>query len=78
MITEDGYILTLFRCTNETAPSNGRAVILMHGILAASDDYVMNIPNQGLGKKIKMVKLLVDFRVCSGEMHPSECSICLD
>lgn len=48
--TDDGYVLTLFRCNSKKSPFNKRkVVVLLHGILSSSDDYVMNIPGQGLG-----------------------------
>lgn len=43
VITEDGYILSMFRI-----PGNGSAVFLMHGLLGCADDYVMAGPDSGL------------------------------
>lgn len=49
--TEDGYILTVFRCNSKKTASqaNKRAVIVQHGLLASSDDFCINDPTQGLG-----------------------------
>lgn len=51
--TEDGYILTVFRCnSNKTASqANKKAVIVQHGLLGSSDDFCINDPSQGLGNK---------------------------
>lgn len=51
--TEDGYILTVFRCNSKkslTQPHR-KAVIVQHGLLASSDDFCINDPSQSLGKK---------------------------
>lgn len=49
--TDDGYILTLFRCNaKKTSINNKKVVVLHHGVLSSSDDYAMNMPSQGLGK----------------------------
>ncbi|CAH0401476.1 unnamed protein product [Chilo suppressalis] len=42
-VTEDGYVLTLFRI-----PGNGSVVFLMHGLLGSADDYVIAGPKSGL------------------------------
>lgn len=44
VITEDGYVLTLFRI-----PGNGSVVFLMHGLLGSADDFILAGPDQGLG-----------------------------
>ncbi|XP_031633600.1 lipase 1-like isoform X2 [Contarinia nasturtii] len=49
VITEDGYILTMFRCNSKIHRSiKKKPVILQHGLLASSDDFVSNIPEQSL------------------------------
>ncbi|XP_055325866.1 lipase 3-like [Sitodiplosis mosellana] len=49
IITEDGYMLTVFRCNSKRpAFSRKKAVILQHGLLSSSDDYCVNIPEQAL------------------------------
>lgn len=49
--TEDGYILTVFRCNSRKPFENTKkVVVLLHGILCSSDDFVMNPPHQSLGK----------------------------
>lgn len=54
--TEDGYILTVFRCNSNktTTQANKKAVIVQHGLLASSDDFCINDPSQGLGTYIKL------------------------
>lgn len=43
IITEDGYVLKMFRI-----PSNGPIVFLQHGLLGSSDDYVIAGPENGI------------------------------
>ncbi|KAJ8718192.1 hypothetical protein PYW07_006122 [Mythimna separata] len=43
VVTEDGYVLTMFRI-----PSSGPAVFLMHGLLGSADDYIIAGPASGL------------------------------
>ena len=53
METEDGYLLTVHRIPgsmSETASSGKRVVLLQHGILGSSADWVMLGPKQSLGK----------------------------
>lgn len=47
--TEDGYILTVFRCNSRRVARNGKVVIFQHGILGSSDDASITPPGQGLG-----------------------------
>lgn len=49
--TEDGYILTVFRCNSKKTAiqANRKAVIVQHGLLGSSDDFCINDPSQGLG-----------------------------
>lgn len=47
--TEDGYILTVFRCYKNLETIK-KVVILHHGTVSSSDDFVMNIPSQALGE----------------------------
>lgn len=51
-ITQDGYILTMFRCNSKKfASKKGRkAVIIQHGLLSSSDEFCVNDPSQGLGE----------------------------
>lgn len=50
--TEDGYILTLYRCNSKTFQSKERKpAIIQHGLGASSDFFVMNPGNESLGKK---------------------------
>ncbi|CAH2042726.1 unnamed protein product, partial [Iphiclides podalirius] len=43
VVTDDGYVLTVHRI-----PSNGSVVLLMHGLLGSSDDFVVSGPKSGL------------------------------
>ncbi|XP_068620445.1 lipase 3-like [Battus philenor] len=43
VVTDDGYVLTMHRI-----PNNGSVVFLMHGLLGASDDFVVSGPESGL------------------------------
>lgn len=43
VVTEDGFVLTLFRI-----PGNGSVVFLMHGLLGSADDYIIAGPEDGL------------------------------
>lgn len=48
--TEDGYILTVFRCNSKTSTAKKKKpVIVQHGLLLSSDDFCINPPNQALG-----------------------------
>lgn len=51
-ITQDGYILTVFRCNSKKFASKKKkkAVIIQHGLLGSSDEFCVNDPSQGLGK----------------------------
>lgn len=49
VVTQDGYILTVFRCSKKTTSHKKKAVILQHGLTASSDPYCL-YPNQSLGK----------------------------
>ena len=47
--TKDGYILGVFRIPHgRTSSTQGRPVLLQHGLLDASVTWVMNFPNQSL------------------------------
>lgn len=46
IITEDGYILEVHRIANP----GKQPVILTHGLLASSADWIINGPNHSLGK----------------------------
>lgn len=51
--TEDGYLLTIFRCNSNKVSSRKKkkALIVQHGLLSSSDEFCVNDPSQGLGKK---------------------------
>jgi pimeloyl-ACP methyl ester carboxylesterase len=56
--TPDGYLLTIHRIPgNESiGASNGKPVVLLqHGILGSSADWVMLGPNQSLGKDLSLL-----------------------
>ena len=48
-VTQDGYILKVFRVLNpyQSLYTRGRPILLMHGLLGSSDDFVMS---SGYGK----------------------------
>ncbi|XP_031617336.1 lipase 1-like [Contarinia nasturtii] len=47
--TEDGYILTIFRCNSKNLTSNAKkSVILNHGLLLSSDDFCIDTPKHAL------------------------------
>lgn len=60
MVTNDGYILKLFRCWSNKFPiaSEREPVMIVHALLDTSDTWVLNPPNQALGKH----RLFVDSR----------------
>ena len=57
-VTEDGYVLVLHRIPHGN-PKNGYkhlsspkpVVLLQHGLLCSSSNWVTNLPHQSLGKK---------------------------
>ena len=53
VITDDGYILTIQRIPNgrqETYSTSPKPVILVqHGLLASSSNWVANLPNESFG-----------------------------
>lgn len=50
--TEQGYILTLVRCnTRKSCACKKKVAIIQHGLLGSSDEFSVNPPDQGLGKK---------------------------
>lgn len=52
--TEDGYILTIFRCNSRnTTIKRKRPVIIQHGLLLSSDDFCVNFPDKALGILLK-------------------------
>lgn len=47
--TEDGYILTVFRCySKNSSPNKLKPVIMQHGLFDSSDAFCINPPNQAL------------------------------
>lgn len=46
--TSDGYILALHRIINPLFKTPGKPVILHHGLIASSTDFVINSPGEGL------------------------------
>ncbi|XP_037051234.1 lipase 3-like [Bradysia coprophila] len=47
--TEDGYILTIFRCNSKNSTQQSKPpVIVQHGILVSSDDFCISPPGQSL------------------------------
>lgn len=62
-VTEDEYILTVFRCNSkQNSSSEKKPVILQHGIVSSSDDYCINTPNQSLGLFETILKIkIIDF-----------------
>lgn len=51
IITEDGYILTVFRANSKNSTTqNRKPVIIQHGLLISSDDYCLNPPHQALSE----------------------------
>lgn len=53
--TEDGYILTIFRCNSKKPmPHRKKSVILQHGIVDSSDTFCL-YPSQSLGELQKKV-----------------------
>lgn len=72
VITEDGYILTIFRCNSkQSTESKKKPVILQHGLLVSSDDFCVNVPDQALGsisikaRHFNEIETLISFSVCS-------------
>ncbi|XP_039745463.1 lipase 3-like [Pararge aegeria] len=49
VITEDGYVLTVFRILPKCSPAKGFPVILGHGIYDSSDTWIFTGPDTGLG-----------------------------
>jgi pimeloyl-ACP methyl ester carboxylesterase len=59
--TADGYILTIHRIPHRAAdPARSKPVVLLlHGLLGSSADWVIAGAQKGLGKTRKKVKLLI-------------------
>lgn len=52
--TEDGYILTVFRCySRDYSIDELKPIILQHGMMDSSDSFCMNPGIQSLGKNLK-------------------------
>lgn len=56
--TEDGYILTIFRIphgkNSEDSFEKRPPVVLQHGLLCSSDDWLLSGPERSLGKSYKI------------------------
>jgi lysosomal acid lipase/cholesteryl ester hydrolase len=55
VITKDGYILQIHRIPHgrkNSEESNKPAVLLQHGLLASSADWIMNTVDKALGMKL--------------------------
>lgn len=50
VVTEDGYILTLHRIPNYLSKKN--PILVMHGVLASSSDFIITGPTQALGYQL--------------------------
>lgn len=48
VVTDDGYILTMFRLLPKCSP-RGFPILMMHGIYDTSDEYILTGPETGLG-----------------------------
>jgi hypothetical protein len=51
VVTGDGYILTLHRIPNSKGVADKPPVLLQHGLLCSSADWVISGPGDGLGKR---------------------------
>lgn len=48
--TEDGYILTMFRCySKKFSLKKKKPLIAIHGLSCSSDEFSLNPPDQSLG-----------------------------
>jgi hypothetical protein len=54
VVTDDGYILTLHRIPNNKSVAQKPPVLLQHGLLCSSADWVIIGPGEGLGKPCSM------------------------
>jgi len=52
--TEDGYLLTLYRI-----PNNGSSVLLQHGLLTSSADWIIPGKDKGLGMVFVSIHLII-------------------
>lgn len=59
IVTEDGYILTAFRCiSKEKVTTKKQPLLAVHGITLSSDDFSINNQSQALGSsQIAMIKI---------------------
>jgi lysosomal acid lipase/cholesteryl ester hydrolase len=51
VVTDDGYILTLHRIPSSKGVAEKPPVLLQHGLLCSSADWVVTGPEEGLGKR---------------------------
>lgn len=58
--TEDGYLLTLHRIPGN---NNSTPVLLQHGLLCSSADWVIAGKNRGLGILIRVIQFFFIYRV---------------
>lgn len=62
IITEDGYILNVFRIPNPNS-TNG-VVFLQHGLLSSSDAWLLNYPTKNLREiKMSLKKFILYFKL---------------
>jgi lysosomal acid lipase/cholesteryl ester hydrolase len=51
VVTDDGHILTLHRIPSSKGVAEKPPVLLQHGLLGSSADWVVSGPEKGLGKR---------------------------
>jgi hypothetical protein len=60
-VTDDGYILTLHRIPSSKGKAQKPPVLLQHGLLCSSADWVISGPGDGLGKRTYIFTELLGF-----------------
>lgn len=61
MTTEDGYVLEMHRITGTNAnprPEGKQPILLMHGLLTSSIDWIITGPSKALGTSINVAQYL--------------------
>lgn len=51
--TRDGYILAIHRIVNPLIPNSNKPVLLQHGLIASSTDFIINSPGDGLTEPLE-------------------------